>query len=401
MSTEIQLNQANEDLGKGFMMLLQALSGIRGLTDIDANSKNEQDLLRSVLEVMTQNLDFERCSVFLQNGNEELYCVAGYVWEDRVSRNPVPHRESHLFKVGEGIIGRVAETRLTYHCRNCRQDRNYLSIIDANNDKNAGSLICAPIVSGDNFFGVINVSHPDADFFHPWQEHVLGIHANILAFMICNHRLVKDMETQVKNRTRELQKSLHETEILKTKYQALSIVDDLTRINNRRYFFKEVPTALARAMRYNESLSLLFIDIDHFKSVNDTHGHEQGDEVLKDVAAVLAKESRKEDILARMGGEEFAIAVPNTDSDGVQLLARRIKEAVANLEWEIDGKSFGITLSIGISTIKPPSKVGEIPMDRISEIVHVLVREADQALYHCKNVGRDKITFFRDLKTSL
>ena len=218
--------------------------------------------------------------------------------------------------------------------------------------------------------------------------------------MLCNHRLVKDMESQVRNRTRELQKSLHETEILKSKYQALSIVDDLTRINNRRYFFKEVPTALARAMRYNESLSLLFIDIDHFKSVNDTHGHEQGDEVLKDVASILSRESRKEDILARMGGEEFAIAVPNTDSDGVQLLAQRIKEAVSNLQWEKGEKAFGITLSIGISTIKPPTKHGEIPMDRISEIVHVLVREADQALYHCKNVGRDKITFFRDLQSS-
>ncbi len=400
MTIEHNLNLANENLGKGFMMLLQALSGIRGLTNIDVNGKDEKELLASVLDVMTQNLDFERCSVFLQNANDELYCAAGYLWEDNVSRKPLPQRESHVFKPGEGIIGRAAETRLTYHCSDCRKDKNYLSIIDANNDKNSGSLICAPIVSGENFFGVMNISHPESNFFHPWQEHVLGIHANILAYMLCNHRLVKDMESQVRNRTRELQKSLHETEILKSKYQALSIVDDLTRINNRRYFFKEVPTALARAMRYNESLSLLFIDIDHFKSVNDTHGHEQGDEVLKDVASILSRESRKEDILARMGGEEFAIAVPNTDSDGVQLLAQRIKEAVSNLQWEKGEKAFGITLSIGISTIKPPTKHGEIPMDRISEIVHVLVREADQALYHCKNVGRDKITFFRDLQSS-
>ena len=111
---------------------------------------------------------------------------------------------------------------------------------------------------GEELLGVLNVFHPEPHFFHPWQEHVISIHADIMAQLLYNHRLMKDMSTQVSNRTKELQLSLDETESLKSKYQALPVIDDLTEIYNRRYFFSEVPSALARALRHKQPLSLLY-----------------------------------------------------------------------------------------------------------------------------------------------
>jgi diguanylate cyclase (GGDEF)-like protein len=123
-----------------------------------------------------------------------------------------------------------------------------------------------------------------------------------------------------------------------------------------------------------------------------------GDKVLKNIAAVLSTQSRKGDILARMGGEEFALAVPNTEIDGIRLLVQRIKDSVSTLHWENKDQTFGITLSIGISELKLTKDSHQSNLIRINEIVHNLVREADDALYHSKNIGRDAITFQRDLE---
>ena len=394
---EEKLADAAGTISQRFLMLVQALSGIRGLTMLTINNSEEDELLENVLDVIRDNLDVERCSIFLVN-NDDLVCAAFKTWIKDSDGGLHAERQSHTFKIGQGIVGKAAESRQLYHCRNCKTDANYLSVINPQNANNAGSLICMPIMVGAELLGVLNVSHPEPDFFHQWQEHVVSIHANVLAQMLYSHRLMRDMATQVSNRTRELQISLAETESLKSKYKALSVIDDLTQIYNRRYFFSEVPSALARALRYGQTLSLLFIDLDHFKSINDTYGHEVGDTVLKDVAAVLSRQSRKGDILARMGGEEFALAVPNTEIEGIQLLAQRIKESVSKVSWQHEEREFGITLSIGIAELKLPKKDDQSCLNHINEVVHVLVREADDALYHSKRAGRDKITFFRDLE---
>jgi len=390
-------NSLPDALGQGFVMLIQALSGIRGLMSIVSGDLDETDMIDRALQVMKQNLDFERGSLFLFNDREELYCAGGIAWQDTRENAGEQQRNRHVFRPGQGIMGQAADSRRLYHCRDCRQDKNYLPIIDAKIDRNAGSIICAPVLAGEDLLGMLNVSHPEPFFFHPWQEHVISIHADILARMLHNHRLMKDMATQVKNRTRELQDSLDETKSLKLKYKALSFIDDLTQIYNRRYFFSEVPSALSRALRYRQNLSLLFIDIDHFKSVNDNYGHEFGDRVLRDVASVLSRQSRKGDILARMGGEEFALAIPSTDMEGIRLLAQRIRTAVSGLRWQCEGACFGVTVSIGISNVQQPGVNEDSCLDRINEIVHVLVREADKALYHCKDTGRDRVTFYQDL----
>ncbi len=378
-------------------MLVQALSGIRGLSSLDINTIDEQDLLNKTLSTLNQNLDFESCSIFLLQNNDELHCLAGIGQGDKENSVMDNDEETHTFKLGQGIIGQAAITRQLYHCKDCKQDKNYLPILHSPKHNNIGSIICVPIITGGELLGVLNVSHPQPFFFHSWQEHVFSIHADIFAQMLHNQRLMKDMVAQVNNRTKELQHSLEETKILKSKYQALSFIDDLTQIYNRRYFFSEVPAALARALRYQQSLSIFFIDLDNFKSINDHYGHEVGDVVLKNIAAILSKQLRKGDILARIGGEEFALAVPNTDNDGVRLIAERIKESVAQHNWGQIQPSLNITLSIGITNLQNFETVDPSTLAHVSEILRILVREADQALYYCKKNGRDMISFYQDL----
>ncbi len=397
---EDKLTDAAGTISQRFLMLVQALSGIRGLTMLTMNKSNELDLLDDVLAVIKENLDVECCSIFLLDNNE-LTCVA-FKNEDINRNNMLPDVHlGHTFKIGEGIVGQSAVNKELYHCRDCTADKNYLAVLNPQTESNSGSMICMPIMVGEELLGVLNLSHPEPYFFHQWQEHVVSIHANILAQMLYNHRLVKDMTSQVSSRTKELQISLAETESLKSKYKALSIIDDLTQIYNRRYFFSEVPSALARSLRYSQPLSLLFIDLDHFKIINDTYGHENGDHVLKDVAEVLSQQSRKGDILSRMGGEEFALAVPNTELEGIQNLALRIKDAVSELRWHYEDVTFGITLSMGISQLKLSTVNNKTSLNHVNDIVHILVREADDALYQSKSQGRNKITFYRDLKGPL
>ncbi len=397
MFIEDNIANATGTLSQRFLMLIEALSGIRGLTSIISDQQDEQELLNMTLEVLIQNIDFEGCSIFLLNENDELHCVAGNEQGQTLTEKK---RHSHNFRLGEGIIGHAAKERRLIHSKNCKEDKDYLPVLHSQMDQNIGSLICVPVMIGEEVLGVLNISHPSPFFFHPWQEHVFSIYANILAQMLYNHRLVKDMTTLVENRTKELQHSLQETETLKSKYQALSVVDDLTQINNRRYFFTEVPAALARALRQHQPLNLLFIDLDHFKTVNDSYGHEMGDKVLKDVAAVLAGQSRKGDILARIGGEEFALAIPNTDARSIKLLAERINKAVAALQWEHEGQSFSITLSTGISELHFREDNDQSYLNHLNAIVQQLVREADEALYNSKNTGRNKITFHSDLQNT-
>lgn len=236
MSIDQQLAEASSTINHRFLMLAQALSGIRALTKISLDLTNEDNLLRQTLDVIAQNLDFESCSIFLIRGNEELVCVAGMErGSNKASEFEISHR-SHTFRIGEGIIGQAAKHRKIYYCDNCKKDKNFLSIVNSRSCSNVGSLISIPILNVDELLGVLNFSHPEPEFFHTWQEHIFSIHADILAQMLYNHRLMQDMATQVQHRTQDLQSSLDETRELKIKYQALSVIDDLTQIYNRRYF---------------------------------------------------------------------------------------------------------------------------------------------------------------------
>ena len=172
----------------------------------------------------------------------------------------------------------------------------------------------------------------------------------------------------------------------KRKLHELSIKDPLTDIYNRRHFEKLLHSEFRRAKRYSFQLSCIMLDIDHFKQINDTYGHQFGDEVLKEVSGLLKNLTRDVDIAARYGGEEFIAILPETDVEGALTLAERIRSKLAEKQYVCRGKKLTITASLGVSTMKPDSE------DIADE--QKLVFQADQALYQAKGAGRNRVYRF-------
>jgi diguanylate cyclase (GGDEF)-like protein/PAS domain S-box-containing protein len=159
----------------------------------------------------------------------------------------------------------------------------------------------------------------------------------------------------------------------------LATVDTLTGLNNRSRFLDQGEAEITRARRLGRSVAVLMLDVDHFKRINDTHGHGAGDVALKIVAAIIARELRAIDICGRLGGEEFAVMLPETDGQGAMQAAERLRQAVAQEKVRVaEGVELGITVSIGATILAPQD----------ANIDHLLAR-ADGALYEAKRSGRN------------
>jgi two-component system, cell cycle response regulator len=172
---------------------------------------------------------------------------------------------------------------------------------------------------------------------------------------------------------------------LQKQLQELSMTDGLTSLRNRRAFDQYLPTAIEHARRYERPLSLAIIDIDRFKAINDTFGHDTGDAILRGVAQILGAGTRQTDYAARIGGEEFAVLLPETALfDGLQF-AEKLRTSVAGTTIRVGGHEHHVTISVGIANV-PHSivKNGE-----------ELFRAADQALYRAKANGRNRVEMER------
>ncbi|UTJ07431.1 diguanylate cyclase [Arcobacter roscoffensis] len=187
-------------------------------------------------------------------------------------------------------------------------------------------------------------------------------------------RLNKTLERKVKNRTKELVEA-------NKKLLKISTSDFLTNIPNRRYFFDMGSKSFNLAKRENQKLCVVCIDIDFFKKVNDTYGHQIGDEVLKYVSGSLENSIRKSDILARTGGEEFMIILNSTDSQGALNLSEKIREFFNKNNFITENLNIPVTISIGISQIKSND-----------ESLDTIIARADKALYASKENGRNQVS---------
>ena len=161
----------------------------------------------------------------------------------------------------------------------------------------------------------------------------------------------------------------------------LATTDSLTGVYNRRTFKELSEPLLSRARRTRQPVSLLLLDIDHFKRVNDTHGHLAGDEILARFATLVRKCLRKEDLLARFGGEEFVVLLPGAAQQAGLGLAERIREEVEEAVLHIDGKEVRVTVSIGVAA----ENAERIPS------LDLLLGRADEALYRAKSAGRNRV----------
>lgn len=163
--------------------------------------------------------------------------------------------------------------------------------------------------------------------------------------------------------------------------------DVLTGWHNRRYLQVRLKEELARASRDRSNLVCLMLDVDHFKSVNDTWGHAAGDAVLRELAQRIEGEVRASDIAARFGGEEFVVLLPNTGTEDGERLAERIRRAISASEFELPGgEQAAITVSIGIAGIVPEARSSDL-----KTLGDSLIARADVALYKAKSDGRDRV----------
>jgi len=168
---------------------------------------------------------------------------------------------------------------------------------------------------------------------------------------------------------------------------ALAQTDEATGLFNKRRLFEQLEREIARAKRYGEILGCLMIDIDHFKRINDTFGHEAGDHILREVGSILRRSVRVTDFVARYGGEEFTLILPRTDSKGAHSVAEHLRLNIRNHLFDWSGTQIQLTVSIGIASCTK--------FDSLD--AHQIILSADTALYQAKHSGRDRVCFCADI----
>jgi two-component system, cell cycle response regulator len=228
------------------------------------------------------------------------------------------------------------------------------------------SIAIVPLVRNKNLIGTLNLGSMDPDRFYPelgtdFIEHMASIIAICLENVISNELL---------------------------KY--IGLTDSLTGVYNRRYIDRRLLEEIARARRHDTHLSCLYLDIDHFKQINDRLGHLAGDEVLREVAGRIKAELRQSDCLARFGGEEFVALLSNADLASAVMVAERIRQSIDQNPFQIAyANPIHVSVSIGVATLTESDR-GEA----IEPVALQLVAKADHALYEAKEGGRNRVVSF-------
>ncbi len=220
------------------------------------------------------------------------------------------------------------------------------------------SYIGAPIISGGKILGFISLDSETPNFFKPEHMTRLQVFANQAAIAIKNAQLYQEM-------------------------RHLAITDSLTGLYNRRYFFEFSENEIEQSRRYQKPLSMIMIDIDHFKMVNDRFSHQVGDQVLKSVVDICLSILRKADIMCRFGGEEFVVLLPETNIDAAGSAAVRMCEAISDAVIHTKNGDVKITMSIGVAGL-----------EKDHDTLDSLIFAADKALYKAKMAGRNCVRIF-------
>ncbi|MGL6041939.1 MAG: diguanylate cyclase, partial [Deefgea sp.] len=202
-------------------------------------------------------------------------------------------------------------------------------------------------------------------------------------------RRIKELDSQLfvlqtrQENTLLRQKSSADTELLQTLRNA-TLQDPLTGASNRRHLDQEMPLMYQRCIEENRPFTILMVDLDHFKRVNDCFGHPVGDDVIRSTAAILLQSCRGGDLVARFGGEEFALLLPGASGVTAVEVAERIRKRIENFEWQQFHPDLKVTSSIGVAEMHDETNAAE------------LLNCADQALYQAKDKGRNRVEFYDD-----
>ena len=310
-------------------------------------------LLRMILERAIAAVDAEKGSLMLlDEAAEELVVRVVFGLPDKRVEQQINDGEIQCtrFKRGEGIAGEVLETGEPILVDDVESSEAFTRREDSHN---VYSILCVPLKVDDETIGVINITNrKSGGSFAKEDQEILGALANQAAVAIARTRL----------------------------YEA-AITDGLTGLFVRRFAMHRLSEEVRRARRYESELSVVMCDIDHFKSVNDTYGHQAGDEVIRQVATTIMGALRVDvDVAGRYGGEEFLLILPHTDSENAAICAERIRVALEKLSVTVcEGLSIIKTMSFGVAALAP------------DDTLESLVKRADDALYAAKDAGRNRV----------
>jgi diguanylate cyclase (GGDEF)-like protein/PAS domain S-box-containing protein len=230
----------------------------------------------------------------------------------------------------------------------------------------AGLRACwsEPIISSrSKVLGTFAIYHAEPKKPHADDIERIGFAANLSAIAIENRQAIEELERRAYS-------------------------DYLTGLANRRYFIEQAENELTRAQRYDKNLSILMLDIDHFKQVNDNHGHKTGDIVLKKLAEICLSSLRDVDVVGRLGGEEFAVLLPETGCEQAMEAAERLRVALDSAQVLLEnGQSVRFTASFGV-----------VALYEKNSNIDTLLNRADQALYQAKSKGRNRVSLFEDCR---
>jgi diguanylate cyclase (GGDEF)-like protein len=263
------------------------------------------------------------------------------------------------FEISSPIVSYFFKNRTPVYITRLEQNKNLKGF--AKLLKKLGIFVVAPLIYSERLQGIIGAgeklqfqkfSEADFEIFH--------ILVNIISISIGNSYLFQEMKT-------------------------LSLTDAMTNLHNYRYFEDRLKEEINRGNRHNKKVSLMILDIDHFKNYNDTLGHQAGDEVLRSIGKILKQTIRDEDIVARYGGEEFCIILPGIEKSGIPILGERVRKRVESEKFFKEKVQPGgkVTISIGTATFPDDAKN-----------FNDLVEKADKALYQAKNSGRNQTKLF-------
>lgn len=246
----------------------------------------------------------------------------------------------------------------------------------------------AELEAGRPFVGeTVNYTKSGEPYYMEWSIHALHDETGKLRYYVAVQRDIsarKRYEIQIEEQARLLAEANQQLAEANARLNARSLTDSLTGIANHRAFHQKLGEEVARANRYHTPLSLLLLDVDRFKAYNDSFGHPAGDEALQKIARVLQHHGRSSDMVARHGGEEFAVLLPQTDRAGARKLAEELRVGVENDVWPLRA----ITVSIGVATLD------EFFVDSgFVTTAADLIQCADEALYRSKHEGRNRVSF--------
>ena len=259
-------------------------------------------------------------------------------------------------KVGEGIAGWVAKNGEQLIVPDVYTDPRFAKRIDEVTQWETRSIICVPLNSKHRVLGVIQLVNVDMKGFGDQEIFFLQALCDYAAIAIENSRSVE-------------------------KIQELTITDDCTGLYNARHLYKTLETEVYRSSRFGYEFSVLFIDLDHFKQVNDTHGHLIGSKLLAEIGYLVKAQLRLIDYAFRYGGDEFVVLLPQTGKDQALTVAKRLRDALrVSMFCKEEGLNLNVRASIGLASY---------PHDAKSP--HDVIRQADEMMYLVKNTTRDNI----------